>query len=106
MSFQIYDLKLFAVEQSQLLRLQMNYYQKDILDKLNRSESFESFIQLKHPGQKRFSLEGAEALIPLLDAFLKQCCHHKIQSCYIAMAHRGRLNVLTNIMNKSFAEVF
>lgn len=78
----------------------------EVLEQLNRSESFESFLHLKHPGQKRFSLEGAESLIPMMDAFLKSCCQQGVKSCFIAMAHRGRLNVLTNIMNKSYAEVF
>ncbi|MFZ8925572.1 MAG: 2-oxo acid dehydrogenase subunit E2, partial [Candidatus Nanopelagicales bacterium] len=69
-----------------------------ILHKLNQSEAFETFLQTKYVGQKRFSLEGAESLIPLLDELIQRGGAHGLQELVIGMAHRGRINVLTNIM--------
>ena len=100
------DPKIQAFIYQAIEKFKPSFDQKRILDMLNRSESFEAFIQLKYPGQKRFSLEGAETLIPVLDAFFEKCCALEVEDCLIAMAHRGRLNVLTNIMRKSYAEVF
>lgn len=77
-----------------------------ILHKLNEAEALESFLQTKYVGQKRFSLEGAESLIPLLDAVLDQAANQNIIEVAIGMPHRGRLNVLTNIAGKSYAQVF
>ena len=77
-----------------------------ILHKLNEAEALESFLQTKYVGQKRFSLEGAESLIPLLDAVLDQAANQHILEVAIGMPHRGRLNVLTNIAGKSYAQVF
>lgn len=79
---------------------------KAILQDLNRSESFESFIHMKYPGQKRFSLEGGESFIPLLNEVLDQSAHLGVKECVIGMAHRGRLNVLANIMQKSYTQIF
>jgi len=77
-----------------------------ILKKLNEAEAFETFLQTKYVGQKRFSLEGGESLIPLLDAVLAGASEDGLEEVAIAMAHRGRLNVLTNIAGKSYRQVF
>ena len=77
-----------------------------ILKKLRRSVYFEKFLQKKFPGQKRFSLEGAEALIPALDAVMEKGTELGIEEFVIGMSHRGRLNVLVNILRKPFEEVF
>ncbi len=77
-----------------------------ILRKLNEGEALESFLQTKYVGQKRFSLEGAESLIPLLDAVLSEAAHDSIREVAIGMPHRGRLNVLANIAGKSYAQIF
>ncbi len=77
-----------------------------ILRKLNEAEALESFLQTKYVGQKRFSLEGAESLIPLLDSTLSEAAHDGIVEVAIGMPHRGRLNVLTNIAGKSYGQIF
>ena len=77
-----------------------------ILHKLNEAEALESFLQTKYVGQKRFSLEGSESLIPLLDAVLICSSNDSIVEVAIGMPHRGRLNVLTNIAGKSYGQVF
>ena len=77
-----------------------------ILHKLNEAEALESFLQTKYVGQKRFSLEGSESLIPLLDAVLISASNDSIVEVAIGMPHRGRLNVLTNIAGKSYGQVF
>ena len=80
--------------------------QLQILRKLNEAEAFETFLQTKYVGQKRFSLEGGESLIPLLDQILQGAADDGLEEVAIAMAHRGRLNVLTNIAGKSYSQVF
>jgi 2-oxoglutarate dehydrogenase E1 component len=77
-----------------------------ILHKLNEAEALESFLQTKYVGQKRFSLEGSESLIPLLDAILIASSADSIVEVAIGMPHRGRLNVLTNIAGKSYGQIF
>jgi multifunctional 2-oxoglutarate metabolism enzyme len=77
-----------------------------ILSRLNVAEAFEMFLQTKFVGQRRFSLEGAESLIPLLDAVLTEAAHEQLDEAVIGMAHRGRLNVLANIVGKSYAQIF
>jgi multifunctional 2-oxoglutarate metabolism enzyme len=77
-----------------------------ILSRLNVAEAFEMFLQTKFVGQRRFSLEGAESLIPLLDAVLTEAAHDHMDEAVIGMAHRGRLNVLANIVGKSYAQIF
>ncbi len=79
---------------------------KMILQQLNRSELFESFIHTRYPGQKRFSLEGGETLIPMLEAVIETGGKLGVEECIIGMAHRGRLNVLSNILNKSHTDIF
>ncbi len=78
---------------------------KYILEKLRRSVLFESFLQKKFPGQKRFSLEGAEALIPAMDAIMEKGSELGIKEFIIGMPHRGRLNVLVNILRKPYKDV-
>ena len=80
--------------------------QKYILSKLNAAEAFETFLQTKYVGQKRFSLEGAESTIPLMDAAIDQCAEHGLDEVVIAMPHRGRLNVLANIVGKPYSQIF
>ncbi len=77
-----------------------------ILSRLNVAEAFEKFLQTKFVGQHRFSLEGAESLIPLLDEVLAEAASAQMDEAVIAMAHRGRLNVLANIVGKSYAQIF
>jgi 2-oxoglutarate dehydrogenase E1 component len=77
-----------------------------ILSRLNVAEAFESFLQTKFVGQRRFSLEGAEALIPLMDAVLTSAASEGLDEAVIGMAHRGRLNVLANIVGKSYGQIF
>lgn len=77
-----------------------------IVSKLNAAEAFETFLQTKFVGQKRFSLEGGESLIPLLDSIISDAADSGLSEVAIAMAHRGRLNVLTNIAGKTYAQVF
>ncbi len=85
-------------------------YSKDeknyILKKLRKAVFFERFLQKKFPGQKRFSLEGAEGVIPALDAIMEKGSELGIEEFVIGMSHRGRLNVLVNILRKPFKDVF
>lgn len=77
-----------------------------ILSKLNQAEAFETFLQTKYVGQKRFSLEGSESVIPLLDEILQGAASAGLDGAAIGMAHRGRLNVLTNVAGKTYGQVF
>ncbi|MDR6875265.1 MULTISPECIES: multifunctional oxoglutarate decarboxylase/oxoglutarate dehydrogenase thiamine pyrophosphate-binding subunit/dihydrolipoyllysine-residue succinyltransferase subunit [Microbacterium] len=93
-------------------KLEVKYVKPDhdeqlrILRKLNEAEAFETFLQTKYVGQKRFSLEGGESLIPLLDRILQGAADGGLEGAAIGMPHRGRLNVLTNIAGKAYGEVF
>lgn len=88
-------------------RIHLNIDQKRmILEQLNRSELFESFLHTKFTAQKRFSLEGAETLIPMLEAIIETGNQLKLEEFVIGMAHRGRLNVLANILRKSYTDIF
>ena len=80
--------------------------QKYILSKLNAAEAFETFLQTKYVGQKRFSLEGAETVIPMMDAAIDQAAEHNTEEVVIGMPHRGRLNVLANIVGKPYSQIF
>ena len=80
--------------------------QKYILSRLNAAEAFETFLQTKYVGQKRFSLEGAESVIPMMDAIIDQAAEHELDEVAIAMPHRGRLNVLANIVGKPYSKIF
>ncbi|MFL6100135.1 MAG: multifunctional oxoglutarate decarboxylase/oxoglutarate dehydrogenase thiamine pyrophosphate-binding subunit/dihydrolipoyllysine-residue succinyltransferase subunit, partial [Actinomycetales bacterium] len=77
-----------------------------ILRRLNAAEAFETFLQTKFVGQKRFSLEGGESTIALLDRILSRAAEAKLDEVCIGMPHRGRLNVLANIAGKSYAQIF
>jgi 2-oxoglutarate decarboxylase len=77
-----------------------------ILGKLNEAEAFETFLQTKFVGQKRFSLEGGESTIAALDEILQAAANNGLQEVAIGMAHRGRLNVLTNVAGKTYGQVF
>ncbi|MDG6104807.1 multifunctional oxoglutarate decarboxylase/oxoglutarate dehydrogenase thiamine pyrophosphate-binding subunit/dihydrolipoyllysine-residue succinyltransferase subunit [Dactylosporangium aurantiacum] len=80
--------------------------QKHILNRLNAAEAFETFLQTKYVGQRRFSLEGGESLIPLLDEILQNSAEGGLDEVVIGMAHRGRLNVLANIVGKPYEKIF
>ena len=79
---------------------------KRILSKLNEAVVFENFLHTKYIGQKRFSLEGGETTIPALDALINQGAELGVEEFVIGMAHRGRLNVLANIMGKTYEHIF
>ncbi len=77
-----------------------------ILSQLNAAEAFETFLQTKYVGQKRFSLEGGESVIPLLDQLMGSAADEGMDEITIGMPHRGRLNVLANLAGKSYAQIF
>jgi 2-oxoglutarate dehydrogenase E1 component len=77
-----------------------------ILHKLNQAEAFETFLQTKYVGQKRFSLEGSESMIPLLDEVITRAAEAGLVEATIGMPHRGRLNVLANVVGKSYGQIF
>lgn len=79
---------------------------KHILGKLNEAVSFENFLHTKYVGQKRFSLEGGESIIPALDAVIEAAANRGVEHFVMGMAHRGRLNVLANIFGKSTQDIF
>ena len=80
--------------------------QKYILSKVNAAEAFETFLQTKYVGQKRFSLEGAESVIPMMDAVIDEAAEFALDEVVIGMPHRGRLNVLANIVGKPYRQIF
>ena len=86
-------------------KLEVNQ-KKHILHKLNQAVAFENFLHTKYVGQKRFSLEGAESLIPALDVLIEHGAELEVEEFIVGMAHRGRLNVLANIFNKTYKEIF
>lgn len=77
-----------------------------LLRQLVKAEAFETFLATKYVGQKRFGLEGAESAIPILNSILNDAAEAGLDSAYLGMAHRGRLNVLVNVMGKSYGELF
>ena len=77
-----------------------------ILRKLNSAEAFETFLQTKYVGQKRFSLEGGESVIPILDAMISAAADAGLDEVCVGMPHRGRLNILANIAGKSYGQIF
>src|SRR5207302_7827518 len=80
--------------------------QMRLLDRLNAAEAFERFLHTKYVGHKRFSLEGAESLIPMLHTLLDEAAEDGVAESVMGMSHRGRLNVLTNVVGKSYVQVF
>jgi 2-oxoglutarate dehydrogenase E1 component len=79
---------------------------KRILEKLNQGVIFEKFLHTKFIGQKRFSLEGGESTIAGLDAIISEAAEHEVQEVVMGMAHRGRLNILANILQKTYEQIF
>lgn len=77
-----------------------------VLAKLNEATAFENFMHTKYVGQKRFSVEGNESLIPALDTLINKSAEHGVEEVIVGMAHRGRLNVLANIFGKSYSQIF
>ena len=94
------------VEQAQGRPSLSTDHKLDILERLIDAEVFETFLHTRYRGQKRFSLEGAESAIPALHALVELAPELEMQELVLGMAHRGRLNVLANIMDKSYAEIF
>ena len=80
--------------------------QEDILHKLNQAMAFEQFLHKKYVGHKRFSLEGAETLIPMIHFLIERAGKEGVEKFFLGMAHRGRLNILVNILNKPYRKVF
>lgn len=81
-------------------------HRKRILQRLVKAENFEQFLHTRYPGNKRFSLEGADTLIPALGEIIDHAAASGVERVVIGMAHRGRLNVLANILNKSYRKIF
>src|SRR5207344_2328298 len=79
---------------------------KRILSKLNERVMFEKFLHTKYIGQKRFSLEGGETTIPALDEIINTASDNGVEEVVIGMAHRGRLNILANVMGKTYEQIF
>ncbi len=93
------------MEQKFAAPLPLNKKQR-ILEKLNQGVMFEKFLHTKYIGQKRFSLEGGETTIAALDAIISVAANHEVEEVVIGMAHRGRLNILANIMGKTYEQIF
>lgn len=79
---------------------------KAILESLTRAEGFEKFLHVKYPGTKRFGVDGGEAMVPGIEQIIKRGGQLGLKEIVLGMAHRGRLNVLTNVMGKSFTSMF
>ena len=94
-----------AIEQTMLKPVPLQQ-KKRILQKLNEGVMFEKFLHTKYIGQKRFSLEGGETAIAALDAIINTAANNNVEEVVIGMAHRGRLNVLANIMGKTYQQIF
>ncbi len=109
MHIQEWDQKYWLQEKMEISRNQPNLSKEEkmrVLKKLAQAELFEKFLATKYTGHKRFSLEGAETLIPLLDEMIQRAGNVGGKQMLIGMAHRGRLNVLVNILNKSAQKIF
>lgn len=101
------ELKSWLQKRIEPLKVDLSMDQKRmILHQLNKSELFEVFLHTKYTGQKRFSIEGGETLIPMLASALEKGSTLDVETFVIGMAHRGRLNVLSNILEKSYATIF
>ncbi len=79
---------------------------KHIFGKIMRAEEFERFLHTRYTGQKRFSLEGGESLVPMLDTLIQQAGSKGVKEIIVGMAHRGRLNILANVLGKSLTDIF
>lgn len=106
----LYDNKKIEFLLQQFRQVRQQTFSKEekttFFKKISRAVLFEKFLHTKYIGQKRFSLEGLEALIPALHYILEHAARHAVQEAVIGMAHRGRLNVLVNVLNKSYQEIF
>jgi multifunctional 2-oxoglutarate metabolism enzyme len=99
--------KLWIQQQVEGVKFELSIEEKrHILERLNAAEALERFLGTKYLGQKRFGIEGAESAIPLLDSLLSSAADTSMQSAVIGMAHRGRLNVLVNIVGKKYEQLF
>ncbi len=108
MGMQMSKVETFIQQQIEpVFKYRLSHQEKvDLLHQLNVSEAFESFIQMQYPGQKRFSIEGGETLIPMMNELITQGGEEGVETFVIGMAHRGRLNVLSNVLRKSYADIF
>ncbi len=109
MHIQDYNRKNWIKKYFENFRGRYNYSKeekKDLLKKIIKAETFENFLHTKFIGTKRFSLEGAETLIVMMDHLLQNSADNSLNSVVIGMAHRGRLNVLANVLNKSLFKIF
>jgi len=103
------DVRFWLQEQMETTRNQPAFSRREkirILRRVHKAELFEKFLHTKYVGQKRFSLEGGETIIAALDSLIEHCPQVGVEEIVMGMAHRGRLNVLTSIMRKSFDELF
>ncbi|MEY3512134.1 MAG: putative 2-oxoglutarate dehydrogenase component, partial [Actinomycetota bacterium] len=99
--------KVWIQQQVEGVKFELSIEEKrHILERLNAAEALERFLGTKYLGQKRFGIEGAESAIPLLDSLLSSAADTSMQSAVIGMAHRGRLNVLVNIVGKKYEQLF
>jgi 2-oxoglutarate dehydrogenase E1 component len=109
MHIQDRDIRNWLLERMEPRRNQPNFARRQklrVLMDLHYAEMFERFLHTRYIGQKRFSLEGAETLIPMLDALVEKAPDVGVREIVLGMAHRGRLNVLANILRKPYEEVF
>ena len=107
MHMQETDQKRWIQERVEVPRVELSHEEKRrILRKLNQAEAFERFLHTKYVGHKRFGLEGAESVIPLLDSLLTSAAAAGMEEAVIGMAHRGRLNVLANVIGKDYDKLF
>ncbi|VFP81109.1 2-oxoglutarate dehydrogenase E1 component [Buchnera aphidicola (Cinara kochiana kochiana)] len=94
------------IETNHISNFLSNKEKKNILSDLIQSTSFEKFIHTKFPGYKRFSLEGCDVLIPVLKKIIEFCMHKKTKKIFLGMAHRGRLNVMNNVLHHNVLHMF
>ncbi|HVM40160.1 MAG TPA: multifunctional oxoglutarate decarboxylase/oxoglutarate dehydrogenase thiamine pyrophosphate-binding subunit/dihydrolipoyllysine-residue succinyltransferase subunit, partial [Acidimicrobiia bacterium] len=107
MHIQEADQKAWIQERIEGVRVALTLEEKRrILERLNAAEAFEKFLNTKYLGHKRFGIEGGESLIPMLDTLLSEAADDGFADVVMGMAHRGRLNVLTNILGKSHTQIF
>ncbi|HEY7564467.1 MAG TPA: multifunctional oxoglutarate decarboxylase/oxoglutarate dehydrogenase thiamine pyrophosphate-binding subunit/dihydrolipoyllysine-residue succinyltransferase subunit [Acidimicrobiia bacterium] len=107
MHMQETDQKKWIQERVEVPRVELSHDEKlRILRKLNQAEAFERFLHTKYVGHKRFGLEGSEAVIPMIDAILSAASGAGMEEVVVGMAHRGRLNVLANVIGKSYDKIF
>jgi 2-oxoglutarate decarboxylase len=107
MHMQETDQKRWIQERVEVPRVDLTHDEKlRILRKLNQAEAFERFLHTKYVGHKRFGLEGAESVIPLMDALLSSASDAGMEEAVVGMAHRGRLNILANVIGKNYDKIF